>query len=315
MPRLTDLLRPDILKIETPDGLDLVDLIHERITALDTDERAALEADPDEDLDAELLRSRLEEAELLEDERAGALRLSAWAGRKVRRVRPSDGLPHPMPGDWELAHALPEAFAPPWRVPERWRRLAEDHAAGQRYLPLPGLLEPEAAATIKREVEALPMTRLSTDLVNADRRLLTHSEVGTWLDLLQSEAFRGLVGAVLARRIPAGLVVNAWRLARGDTMGVHPDGRFYVATFSLGLCEGWSACDGGAIAFGVPRKGGLEVRQRWLPHLGDACVFAPDGATWHAVEPVTSDRPRHSLTGWWVEPEEGLTRGANRPAP
>ena len=96
-------------------------------------------------------------------------------------------------------------------------------------------------------------------------------------------------------------------------MGVHPDGRFYAATISLGLCEGWSAADGGAIAFGMPRHDGLEVRQRWIPHLGDACLFAPDGATWHAVEPVTTDRIRRSLTGWWVDEEHGLTRGRATP--
>jgi hypothetical protein len=309
MARLSAQLRPDILRIETSTGLDLVDLIRERITTLDEDEARALGLDPADDLDAELLRDRLDEAELLEGHDAEALRQSAWAGRKVRRVRPSDGLPHPVVGDWSLATHLPDAFSPTWRTPERWRRLAEDHAAGQRYLLLPDLLTHAAAMAIRDEVLALSPTRLSTDLVQADRHLLGPDDVPTWLDLLQGPTLRSLIAAVLAREIPSGLVVNAWRLLRGDTMGVHPDGRFYAATMSLGLCEDWAASMGGAIAFGVPRPTGLEVRQRWLPHLGDACLFSPDGATWHAVEPVTTDRPRHSLTGWWVEPEHGLTRG------
>jgi hypothetical protein len=82
-------------------------------------------------------------------------------------------------------------------------------------------------------------------------------------------------------------------------MSAHPDGRLYCGTLSLGLCSGWTAADGGAIAFGDPTPQGFHVRERWLPHLGDALLFAPAADTWHAVEPVTSDKTRHSLTGWW----------------
>jgi hypothetical protein len=302
-------LRPDILRIPADGGLDLVDLIHERITHLDADEAKALALSPDDDLDAELLLIRLEDADLLDGPHAEGLRLSAWAGRKVRHIRPHDGLSYPMAGDWHFANDLPDLIAPAWRDPERWRRLAEEHAAGQRYLRLPGLLTPAAAQDLLAAAAALPYTRLTTDLVQADRQLLGPTDLPAWLDLMASDTFRGLVGAVLARPIPEGLVVNAWRLGRGDHMGVHPDGRHYVGTFSLGLSNGWSACDGGAIAFGTPRETGLAVRERWLPHLGDACLFAPDGATWHAVEPVKTDRARWSLTGWWVEPAHGLTRG------
>jgi hypothetical protein len=310
--RLSARLRPDILKIETHDGLDLVDLIRERITSLDPDEARALDLDPDEDLDAELLQMRLSDAEVLEDAGSDEIRRSAWAGRKVRGVAAFSSRTQPASGPWELATTLPAFIAETWRQPERWRRLAEDHAAGTRYLHLPGLLTEVAARRISSEVLDLQQTRLTTDLVDADRHLLGPSDVPTWLDLMQSPPLIALVGAVLARPIPGGLVVNAWRLTRGDHMGVHPDGRFYAATLSLGLCEGWTASDGGAIAFGVPRESGLEVRQRFIPHLGDACLFAPDGATWHAVEAVNTDRIRRSLTGWWVEEEHGLTRGAER---
>lgn len=210
---------------------------------------------------------------------------------------------------WSRAAELPPVFSATWRAPERWRRLAEERAGGQRYLMLPELLTQSAASTIREAVLALPMTRLTTELLDADRRLLAANEVTAWLDLLQGDALRALVSAVLGRPMPRGLVVNAWRLGRGDFMGVHPDGRLYQGTISLGLCNGWTAGDGGAIAFGDRDGESFVVRQRWLPHLGDACMFAPDVDTWHAVEPVRSDAPRHSLTGWWTELEDGLTRG------
>ena len=211
---------------------------------------------------------------------------------------------------WSVAAELPPLFAPTWRVPERWRRLAEGHAGGARYLMLPGLLTDEAALAIRAAVVELPLVRLTTVLLDAERRLLADDEVPTWLDLLQGEALRALVGDVLRREMPLGLVVNAWRLQRGDHMGVHPDGPLYRGTISLGLCSGWTAADGGAIAFGDNTREGFTVRERWYPHLGDACMFAPEADTWHCVEPVRTDVVRHSLTGWWTEPADGLTRGA-----
>lgn len=214
-----------------------------------------------------------------------------------------------MSDSWSRAVELPDLFSAPWRTPERWRRLAEDRAGGQRYLVLPELLAPSAARAIREEVLRLAMVRLTTDLLDAERKLLAADEVPTWLDLLQGDAMRALVAAVLGRPMPRGLVVNAWRLNRGDFMGVHPDGRLYRGTISLGLCENWTANDGGAIAFGDRDGEAFIVRQRWFPHLGDACLFAPDVDTWHAVEAVRSDATRHSLTGWWTELEDGLTRG------
>lgn len=301
---LASRLRAEVLRISKPDGgIDLVDLVLERITSLEGHEVAALQSTNHE------LALRLEAAGLFEGPDAEDHRHSAWAARTVRRPRPVEGIDRPVTGDWSLADRLPDVFAPAWRDPERWRRLAEDHAGGQRYLALPGLVAETTAIRIRAEVLALTWSRLATELVQADRCLLRASDVPTWLDLLQGEVFRALVSAVLGRTMPAGLVVNAWRLGRGDLMGVHPDGRLYFGTISLGLAEGWSACDGGAIAFGEPHRDGFIVRQRWFPHLGDVCLFAPDGDTWHAVEAVRGDRIRHSLTGWWVDPEDGLTRG------
>lgn len=305
MSTLDQRVRPDVLRVKTADGgVDLVDLINERITSLDEFEaRSYFGTSVDG-----ALTLRLEEAQLFEGPDSEALRQSAWAGRKVRRPRPIEGLVVPVDGDWAQADALPDLFEPSWREPERWRRLAEDHAGGTRYLSLPNLLRGDVARQIRGECLSLSWSRLETDLVRAERKLLSASEVPTWLDLLGGEAFRALIGAVLGRSMPPGLVVNAWRLGRGDLMGVHPDGRDYFGTISLGLCDEWAACDGGAIAFGVPRPTGFEVRQRWYPHLGDVCIFAPDGDTWHCVETVRARKQRLSLTGWWVAPEKGLTR-------
>lgn len=310
---LAQRLRPEIIRVQRPDGgLDLMDLVLERITSLDGAEARLL----DDVHPAPALEARLAGAELLEGPAAEVSRLSAWAARTTRRPRPLEGLLTPVSGDFARALELPASlFASPWREPERWRRLAEEHAAGHRYLVLPQLLTAEAAEQILNEVLDLPFRRLETDLLRADRHLLAATDVPTWLDLLQHDALRALVSAVLGRPMPPGLVVNAWRLRRGDSMGIHPDGRLYFGTISLGLARAWSASSGGAIAFGEPRPDGFEVRQRFLPHLGDACLFAPDGDTWHAVEPVMDDRPRHSLTGWWVAPEDGLTRGRDTSPP
>lgn len=210
---------------------------------------------------------------------------------------------------WSLAAELPDVFAPAWREADRWRALADQRAGGARYSMLPGLVCEDAARAILAEVHALPMVRLTTALLDAERHLLAADEVPRWLDLLQAPAFRALVSDVLRREMPDGLVVNAWRLARGDHMGVHPDGPLYRGTISLGLSASWSPADGGAIAFGDKAGDDFVVSERWYPHLGDACLFAPEADTWHCVETVQSDRVRHSLTGWWTEPADGLTRG------
>ena len=141
---------------------------------------------------------------------------------------------------------------------------------------------------------------MDTDLVHAQRRLLEGDELPEWRALMASPIVRRLFGAVLGVALPERLFINAWRLERGDYMGVHPDGRLYRGTLSLGLSDGWTAADGGAIAFGDPTADGFQVRERWLPHVGDALLFAPSHDTWHAVEPVLAQKTRYSLTGWWT---------------
>src|SRR2546430_2110049 len=118
----------------------------------------------------------------------------------------------------------------------------------------------------------------------AARHWLGDGDLPEWRALMR--ATRRLFGSVLGLPLPDKLFINAWRLGRGDSMSVHPDGRLYCGTLSLGLCRGWTAADGGAIAIGEPTKTGFLVRERWLPHLGDVLLFAPGADTWHAVEPV-----------------------------
>ncbi|MCB9732787.1 MAG: 2OG-Fe(II) oxygenase [Deltaproteobacteria bacterium] len=299
-PRLADRLRREVLLQERPDGgLALLDPLTDRLLELSPRARRGL------DRGDRLVELELARAGLLEDPAAEALRARAFAARTREKPAPVRA-GAPVEADWALAEGLPDAIAAPWRDPERWRRLAEDGAAGRRYLLLPGLVARDAARAIGEAVEALPWARLETDLVKAHRRLLAGDEVRAWRDLMESAPLRALMGAALGRALPAGTVVNAWRLGAGDHMGVHPDGPQYHGTLSLGLCEGWTASQGGAIAFGEPSPGGgFAVSDRFLPHLGDACLFAPANDTWHCVEPVTAGT-RRSLTGWWVEPEHAL---------
>jgi hypothetical protein len=286
-------LRTEVMRFTREDGgVDLVDLLLERFVSLTADEALALEqADP-------ALMQRLEGLLLCEGTIADLLRRSAWSARTHGRPLVPTA-PH-RPGDWEEARTLPPQVAPEWSHPERYRRLAEEHAAGRRYLSLPGFLAPSAAARLAAEAAALPFDRLSTDYAYAERRLLEGNELSEWRDLMASPAIRRLFGAVLAAELPERVSMNVWRLSRGDFMGVHPDGRRYRGTLSLGLSDGWAAADGGAIAFGDPTPEGFRVRERWLPHLGDALLFAPSHDTWHAVEPVVTARTRLSVTGWWT---------------
>ncbi len=173
-------------------------------------------------------------------------------------------------------------------------------------IALPGLLAPERAAGLARAAAALPFERMETDLVRADRRLLASGELPEWRSFLAADETRERFGARLGRDLPPGLVVNVWRMRAGDAIGPHPDGPLYRGTLTLGLNPGWTAADGGAIAFGEPGPDGLRVRERWLPLAGDGLLFAPGEASWHAVEPVAPGRTRLTVTAWWVAPEHAL---------
>ncbi|TNF31473.1 MAG: 2OG-Fe(II) oxygenase [Deltaproteobacteria bacterium] len=298
---LEDRLRPEVLRRERPDGgLDLLDPLTERVHALSPREARALKRrDP-------MLEMRLDRDNLLEGVGAEQLRAAFWNAKLHGRpeIAPAGEVPDV---DWAAAcAALSPEVAAPWRDPERWRRLAEERAAGHRYLVLRGFLTREAVAALAAEVAALPYVRLETELVRASRCLVADDALAGWRAFMAAPATRTLFGAVLGRELPPGLTMNAWRLDDGDYMGVHPDGRRYQGTLGVGLCEGWRARDGGAIAFGEPGPDGFVVDQRWLPHAGDVTVFAPDADTWHAVEPVVGRR-RNTLTGWWTFAEHALS--------
>jgi hypothetical protein len=290
MPRL----RNELLRFDRADGgVDFLDPLLERLVSLSPDDARGLTAD-----DPAVI-ARLEQSFLFDGPMADSLRQMAWSSRAKGRPLPA---PAPAAGafDWDVAASLDDIVAAPWRDGERWRRLAEDRAAGRRYLPLPGLLATAAATQLADAARALVYTPLTTELVHAERHLLAAGELDAWQSFMAAPATRALLGAVLGVELPQKLVVNAWQMRRGDLMGVHPDGRLYRGTLSLGLTPGWTAADGGAIAFGDPTPTGFVPRERWFPHLGDALLFAPAHDTWHAVEPVLGQRLRHSLTGWWT---------------
>lgn len=279
-------LRSELLRRSRQDGgIDLLDPLLERIVTLDAAQARALDEGDHEPLEALMI---------FEGAIADGLREQAWLGRQ--RPRPHAAAPV---ADFDWREDLPEIIASHWRDPDRLRRLAEDRAAGRRYLLLPGFLEAEAASRLEAAASALSFSRMSTEIVEADRHLLKSGELGEWQSLMQS--VRRIFGAILGIELPEKTFVNVWRLQKGDFMSVHPDGRLYRGTISLGLNRDWRAVDGGAIAFGEPTANGFLVRERWLPHAGDALLFAPGVDSWHAVEPVLSEKTRLSLTGWWTD--------------
>jgi hypothetical protein len=287
------MLRTELLRFPREDGgLDLLDLLFERTLSLSPDEARALAAEEP------ALMARLESQHWCEGAVVDQMRKSAWAARA--RNRPAAAPAPLIDADWDEARSLPASVAAAWRDPERLRRLAEERAAGRRFLSLPGFLSTEAAREWARAAAALPFARMDTDLVHAQRCLLGEADLPEWRALMASPIVRRLFGAVLGVDLPERLFINAWRLERDDYMGVHPDGRLYRGTLSLGLNDGWTAADGGAIAFGDPTGSGFVARERWLPHAGDALLFAPARDSWHTVEPVLSGKTRYSLTGWWT---------------
>ncbi len=273
-------------------GLELFDLLYDRIVHLEPDEATRLQADdPD-------LVSRLSALMLFEGDQADTLRRQLWQGRRAEV--PPTAAPPIASTDWSEAQAWPSLVAPAWRDPERLRRLAESRAAGRVFLELPGFVDPTTARRLAAAAAALPFERMETEWVQGDRRLLSDGELSEWITFLGDARTRRLIGGLLGRALPDTLTTNTWRLHPGDTMPVHPDGRRYHATVALGLCEGWTAADGGAIAMGTPTDAGFRVDGRWLPHLGDLLLFVPSRTTWHGVEPVVA-RTRLSVTGWWTE--------------
>lgn len=211
------------------------------------------------------------------------------------------------PVDWGLAEDLPDGVSPRWRDGEALRRAAEERAAGRRLTILRGFLAPAFCEVLLREVQGLPMQRLETQVGRAWRHPVLHG-LPALRAILSDAATRVVLGALLGVDLPAPMQLNAWRHEPGDHLAVHPDGARYAATAALGLNQGWTAADGGAIAFGRPQPdGGFSVAERWLPHRGDLALFVPGPDTWHVVEP--SRRTRWTVSGWWLLP------GPPAPAP
>ncbi len=279
-------------------GVDLLDPLYERIDHLDAATVRALDAGEPGALEA------LDDRLLRESPVADAARRAAW----YARLRPEPCAPVVPRAELSGVAAAVAAlgWGRAWREPERWRRWVEAGRAGNLLLPLEGLLEPEHAAAALAQAEALPLQPLRSAVVSANRAVVDDTvggALGALRALLGDPSTRVAVGAALGRSLTGPLHLNLWRLAPGERMAVHPDGARYAGTVAIGLDREWTAGDGGAIAFGDPGPEGLVVRSRWLPHLGDALIFAPAAGTWHAVEPPVS-RPRWTLSGWWFWPPD-----------
>jgi hypothetical protein len=284
--------RRDVLTFAAADGgIHLLDLLLDRVIRLAPEQAEALRAGDRRVID------HLEHLHLFESPSIDEARLQALAAR-LHEPEPPPAAPPIDDIDWTDALRWPDIVAPAWKDAERLRRLAEDRAGGRRYLMLPGFLTQQAASGFAREAASLPYERFDNDVAHADKCLLHGESLRQWRTLLLSGRTRRLFGGLLGRQLPDGLLINAWRMRPGDGMRAHPDGRLYRATVSLGLSNDWRAADGGAIAFGEPREDGFVVRERWYPHAGDVCLFAPAPDTWHMVEPPM--RERLTLTGWWM---------------
>src|SRR5262249_48778780 len=149
-------LRRELLLHPREDGgVDVLDLVLERVVALAPEEARALDA-PDA-----ALAAKLQSLVLLEGAVADSLREAAGAGRAA-----ADWVAEL---DWELARSLPSPIATAWREPERMRRLAQERAAGRRYLRLDGFIEPEAAHALADAAAALAYDRMDSPVVHAER--------------------------------------------------------------------------------------------------------------------------------------------------
>lgn len=297
-------LRTELLRFPTPDGgVEILDLVLERLHAFDAAEAAQLDAGAPFSPE---LTAKLQAAMLLEGPTADVIREACRHGRARSHMPPP-----PDPGDapdspiWARAEDLPAMIAPAWRDPERWRRLAEDHRAGRALLRLEGLLTPNAAEALRADAAALPFEERHTAYVQGGGCELSGEQLSGWLEPLARGPLHALLSAVMRQALPARMFSRVWRLGPGDGIAVHKDGLHYVATLSIGLSPDWTARHGGAIAFGRPTPGGaLDVTDRWLPHLGDALLFRPSALAWHGVEPVI-DGTRYTLTTHYVSPRYG----------
>lgn len=290
-------LRPEVmLEADAAGGITLVDPLFERALVLTGGEVAALDAAAPEAL------ARLDTMHLRATPETDALRRAAWFARL--RPTPSTSTPAPHDDATVLAAATAAArlpWAPAWRRPERWRRLLERGLASPAPLRLPGLFPTPLVRAAAAQAAAAEHERLVTALLKAERapvREATGGALGALRAALDAPAFRRACGIALGRTLNGPLHLNAWHLAPGEAMGIHPDGARYAGTVVVGLNRGWRAADGGAIAFGLPGGEGLAVSDRWLPEAGDVLLFAPTPFTWHCVEPTR--RERRTLSGWWL---------------
>ena len=279
-------LRPELLQTARPDGsLEIYDPLLDRLLVL-----SAAEASSETFLAAHLL---------LEDDAAARLRAQVLAARRAAppRTPPTAAVPDL---DWSAAAAaLPEGSSAAWRGDgERLRRLAEERAAGQTPLILRDFVDEALWSPLLAALQAAPAQRMETALLRAWR--VSGAPLAPLRALLEAEALRQVIGGLLGVPLAGPTHLNGWRLEAGDHMGIHPDGPRYQATVVLGLCPGWRAQDGGAIAFGEVDTADacLSVRTRWLPHAGDMCLIVPTATTWHQVEPPR--RTRWTASGWWM---------------
>ena len=290
-------LRSELILLDALDGgLDVIDLLLEREHHFVADDALSLRGGGDL---PPPLAARLAQAMLLEGPVAKALREGCRHGRmRSHAPAPAFAASGSANVPWDEARSLPEWVATPWRDPERWRRLAEDRIAQRTLLRIDGFLTEPHALELRRTVAALPFHSQDNMYVRGDGYDIK-TELDAFFDSFRSGPLHRLISYVMNESLPSRLFLRAWRFGPGGRIGIHKDGLHYVTTFSIGLSCDWTAAAGGAIAFGQPVRAGLEVVERWLPHLGDLLLFRPSALAWHAVEEVAAG-VRYTLTGQYV---------------
>ncbi len=292
-------LRHELLAFDTDDGgVELLDLLLQQSHRFTSAEGAELAALRRGGVVSSEIAARLEASMLLEGPAADALRESARHGHHRPAPRPPPAW-QAAGGPWELARELPEMVARCWRDPERWRRLAEDRRAGRLLLRAEGFLSAAGAAALRARAEQLPFEDHAAMYARGRCFQEGPSERLEVRPMFARGPLHTLLSHVMGEDLPERIFLRCWRLGAGDQIAVHNDGLHYVTTFSIGLSEGWTAGQGGAIAFGVPGPAGIEATERWLPHLGDLVVFRPTAVSWHGVEPIASG-DRMTITGHYV---------------
>ena len=179
---------------------------------------------------------------------------------------------------------------------ERGEALFE--AGGFAVLRVPGFIDEAAVGILRQDLEALPYERKDGPLYRVGTVMLDPGGAAARrLDrLLDAEPFRALLRRLAAPPRWKASAYEALRMERGDFLGYHCDsthGRRLQGV--LHLNPAWTRGEGGLLEI-VEAASGRKVAGPLAPEAGQLVVFRSDPRFRHGVTPVTSNRPRFSVS-------------------